>query len=244
MPSKGCDRLRTGDLAVFLGVSTLVIVTPGQDTVLTVRNTLIGGRGTGFSTAVGVCAGQATWALATSTGIGAVVAASETAFLALKVLGSAYLLFLGARTIVRATRWRAMAPPRDDGSGGHLRAHGTASRPDQQPCESQDSGLLHGTVASVRRFLRRATCPRSSVLLDDARLAERVHGCSREGEGFAPATTFRTCDRGVHRRGADRARGTARRQRRLDARARGSLMRVSYPRGRVRFRRSDGGAVG
>lgn len=114
--------MRTGDLAVFLGVSTLVIVTPGQDTVLTVRNTLIGGRGTGFSTAVGVCAGQATWALATSTGIGAVVAASETAFLALKVLGIAYLLFLGARTIVRATRWRGLAPPRDDERGGHLSA--------------------------------------------------------------------------------------------------------------------------
>jgi threonine/homoserine/homoserine lactone efflux protein len=33
-----------GQAAAFLGVSLLVIVTPGQDTALTIRNTLTGGR--------------------------------------------------------------------------------------------------------------------------------------------------------------------------------------------------------
>jgi threonine/homoserine/homoserine lactone efflux protein len=52
----------------FLGVSLLVIVTPGPDTALTVRNMLLGGRHGGGYTAAGVATGQAIWALATSDG--------------------------------------------------------------------------------------------------------------------------------------------------------------------------------
>ena len=37
----------TGPFAAFLGISLIVIVTPGPDTALTIRNTLLGGRKTG-----------------------------------------------------------------------------------------------------------------------------------------------------------------------------------------------------
>ena len=43
--------------AAFLGVSALVIVTPGQDTALTIRNTLARGRRGGIDTAAGVALG-------------------------------------------------------------------------------------------------------------------------------------------------------------------------------------------
>ena len=88
-----------GELLAFLGVSALVIVTPGQDTALTIRNTLLGGRVAGVCTAVGVSAGQATWTVATSVGIGALLVASEPAFVALKLVGSAYLVFLGVQAL-------------------------------------------------------------------------------------------------------------------------------------------------
>jgi threonine/homoserine/homoserine lactone efflux protein len=96
--------------AAFLGVSAVVIVTPGQDTALTIRNTLLGGRRTGIFTAVGVSAGQATWALATSAGVAALLRASEPAFVAVKLVGAAYLVFLGAQTIVGAIRRRGSEP--------------------------------------------------------------------------------------------------------------------------------------
>jgi threonine/homoserine/homoserine lactone efflux protein len=83
----------------FLGVSAVVIVTPGQDTALTIRNTLLGGRRAGTSTALGVSAGQAVWALATSAGVAALLRASEPAFLTIKLAGAAYLVWLGLRTI-------------------------------------------------------------------------------------------------------------------------------------------------
>ena len=58
-----------GLLLTFLGIAILVIVTPGPDTALTIRNALIGGRSAGVFTALGVVTGQMTWALATSIGL-------------------------------------------------------------------------------------------------------------------------------------------------------------------------------
>src|SRR2546426_699437 len=79
--------------------AALVIVTPGQDTALTIRNSLLGGRLSGLSTAVGVCVGQCAWALATSAGLAALLVASEPAFVALRLFGAAYLVLLGVQAL-------------------------------------------------------------------------------------------------------------------------------------------------
>jgi threonine/homoserine/homoserine lactone efflux protein len=92
------------DLAAFLGISALVIVTPGQDTALTIRNTLMGGRRPGVFTAAGVSGGQAVWALASSLGIAALIVAFEPAFVALKLVGAAVLVYLGAQALLAAAR--------------------------------------------------------------------------------------------------------------------------------------------
>ena len=86
----------------FLGVSLLVICTPGQDTALTIRNTLLGGRRAGVATAAGVATGQAAWTIATSAGLAVVIAASAPLFLAIKIAGAAYLVYLGVRSLVSA----------------------------------------------------------------------------------------------------------------------------------------------
>src|SRR2546421_12981357 len=90
------------ELLAFFGVAALVIMTPGQDTALTIRNTLLGGRAAGVATAVGVSSGEAIWTLAASAGVAALIAASEPAFLALKLAGAAYLVLLGLQTLWRA----------------------------------------------------------------------------------------------------------------------------------------------
>jgi threonine/homoserine/homoserine lactone efflux protein len=92
------------DLVAFLAVSALVIVTPGQDTALTIRNTLLGGRRAGAYTAVGVSTGQAVWTVAASAGLAALVVASEPAFMALKFAGAVYLVVLGAQALLGALR--------------------------------------------------------------------------------------------------------------------------------------------
>jgi threonine/homoserine/homoserine lactone efflux protein len=92
----------------FLGVSAVVIMTPGPDTAVTVRNTLLGGRFAGILTALGISTGQAIWALATSFGVVALLVASEVLFLAVKYAGAAYLIWLGLHALIGA--WRG-----DDG---------------------------------------------------------------------------------------------------------------------------------
>jgi threonine/homoserine/homoserine lactone efflux protein len=109
----------TGSFLAFLGISILVIVTPGPDTAVTVRNTLLGGRGGGVFTALGVAAGQAIWALATSIGIVALLVASEPLFAAVKFAGAAYLVFLGAQALLSA--WRGAAPVGAAGTGPRRR---------------------------------------------------------------------------------------------------------------------------
>jgi threonine/homoserine/homoserine lactone efflux protein len=88
----------------FLGISLLVIMTPGQDTALTIRNTLVGGRANGLRTALGVSCGQLVWALAASTGLAALLAASEPAFDAIQLAGAVYLIGLGALALRDAIR--------------------------------------------------------------------------------------------------------------------------------------------
>jgi threonine/homoserine/homoserine lactone efflux protein len=94
----------SAQLLAFLGVAIVVIITPGQDTALTIRNTLSGGRRGGILTACGVVTGQLTWTVATSAGLAALLLAYEPAFFAVKLLGAAYLLFLGIQALRAAIR--------------------------------------------------------------------------------------------------------------------------------------------
>ena len=96
----------------FLSVSILVIVVPGPDTALTIRNTLRGGRAGGIGTALGVSTGQLIWATATSLGLVAVLLASEPVFRAVRLAGAVYLIWLGAQSL------RAALGARRPWSGG------------------------------------------------------------------------------------------------------------------------------
>lgn len=99
------------EFAAFVGVAVLVIVTPGQDTALTIRNSLLGGRRNGVFTALGVSAGQCAWAVATSAGVAALLVASEPALVALRLFGAAYLVLLGAQALWSALRRTARRDP-------------------------------------------------------------------------------------------------------------------------------------
>src|SRR4051794_9841405 len=110
----------TGQLAAFVGVAVLVIVTPGPDTAVTIRNTLLGGRRAGVATAAGVAWGQSIWTLAASAGIATLLVASEPAFVAVKLAGAAYLVLLGAQALRAA--WRRHPGRRHPAAPGSARS--------------------------------------------------------------------------------------------------------------------------
>jgi threonine/homoserine/homoserine lactone efflux protein len=103
-----------GQLLAFLGVSAVVICTPGPDTALTIRNALAGGRRAGVATAAGVATGQAVWTLATGVGIAELIQASEPAFLVMRAIGAAYLIFLGLQSLAKAL-WSTRDPDPEAG---------------------------------------------------------------------------------------------------------------------------------
>jgi RhtB (resistance to homoserine/threonine) family protein len=92
------------EFATFAAVSAVVIMTPGPDTAMTIRNTLLGGRRTGVATALGIALGQSVWTVAASVGVAAVLVASEPAFRALQLAGAAYLIYIGLHSLWAA--WR------------------------------------------------------------------------------------------------------------------------------------------
>ena len=106
----------------FLGISLVVIMTPGPDTALTIRNTLLGGARAGVFTAIGVSVGLIIWALAASAGVVGLLVASAPVFEALKLAGAAYLIWIGVQTLYSAFRpGPGVARASSDGAGRHLR---------------------------------------------------------------------------------------------------------------------------
>ena len=101
-------------VAAFIGISAVVICTPGPDTALIVRNSLVGGRANGVRTAAGIVSGIAVWTLAAAVGVAAVVAASRVLFDALRLAGAVYLIWLGLSTLRGRHRMEAVPRP---GSG-------------------------------------------------------------------------------------------------------------------------------
>jgi threonine/homoserine/homoserine lactone efflux protein len=90
----------------FVLLAAVVICTPGPDTALTIRNTLLGGRANGLRSAQGVAVGQALWTFAASAGIAALVAASQPVLAAVRIAGVVYLVWLGLQALAAAVRGR------------------------------------------------------------------------------------------------------------------------------------------
>ncbi len=88
----------------FLAIAMLLALTPGPDTALVTRNALVGGRSAGMFTILGIGSGLVVWTVAASVGIAALLRASEPAFVAVKVVGGAYLVLLGGQALWGAFR--------------------------------------------------------------------------------------------------------------------------------------------
>ena len=93
-------------LAAYLTFTFILAVTPGSTTAVVVRNTLAGGRAAGFVTAAGAALGNTSQAAAAGLGLAVLFARFPSALVALRVLGAAYLAWLGASGIWKVIRGR------------------------------------------------------------------------------------------------------------------------------------------
>ena len=87
-------------LGYFVVASLALIATPGQDMVYVVSRSLAQGRFAGVCSALGVCLGILVHTALAALGLGAILQASEGLFFALKLVGAAYLVYLGIRLLL------------------------------------------------------------------------------------------------------------------------------------------------
>lgn len=94
-------------LGIYVLASLALIATPGQDMLYVISRSLAQGRLAGVCSAIGVCTGILVHTALAALGVGAILMASEVLFLALKLVGAAYLVYLGLKLLLS----RAAAGP-------------------------------------------------------------------------------------------------------------------------------------
>jgi threonine/homoserine/homoserine lactone efflux protein len=88
----------------FLAVAAIAAIIPGPDTVVVLRTALADGPLAGTWAAAGSAVGNVVWGGASALGIAAVLAASATAFSAIKLAGAVYLVVIGLQALRAAAR--------------------------------------------------------------------------------------------------------------------------------------------
>ncbi|MBU1248858.1 MAG: LysE family translocator [Proteobacteria bacterium] len=88
----------------FAVAAFFVTITPGNDTVLTLRNAMCGGPRDGIFTALGIGSGLFVHALLSALGLSVILLASAELFLAVKFVGAVYVIWLGAKSLIAALR--------------------------------------------------------------------------------------------------------------------------------------------
>jgi threonine/homoserine/homoserine lactone efflux protein len=86
-------------LVLYVAAALVLAVTPGPGIFYVAARTLAGGRAEGVASSIGTGLGGLVHVLAASLGISAIVLTSAELFAVLKLLGAAYLIWLGYRTI-------------------------------------------------------------------------------------------------------------------------------------------------
>lgn len=108
-----------GGFLLYLGAALLLAVTPGPGIMYVAARSLAGGRGEGVASSLGTGIGGFAHVAAGALGLSAILLASAEAFTLVKLVGAAYLVWIGLRTIREAGRPIDLAIPP---TGGRHRA--------------------------------------------------------------------------------------------------------------------------
>ena len=102
----------TATLIQFAIATVILAVTPGPDMTLFVSRTLSQGRATGFASLAGALCGTLVHTTLVAVGVSALIVASPTAFLVLKIFGAGYLVFLAWQAVAKGS---AFSPEKQAG---------------------------------------------------------------------------------------------------------------------------------
>ncbi len=95
---------------LFVAAGMLLNLTPGQDTMFIIGQSLTGGLRAGVAASFGIALGTVFHTVAAALGLSAILATSTLAFSIVKILGAAYLIFLGLKLILSRQAGAGVAP--------------------------------------------------------------------------------------------------------------------------------------
>ncbi|MFI6997211.1 LysE family translocator [Nocardia sp. NPDC050175] len=100
----------------FIGLCVLLALTPGPDSFLVLRFSLVDAR-PGIAAAIGSALGGILWAVVVAAGVATLLEQSATAYRALKLIGGIYLVYLGIRALLDQRRQRRAGQEATDAEG-------------------------------------------------------------------------------------------------------------------------------
>lgn len=89
------------NLLTYISIAAMIVIIPGADTMLLVKNTLSYGPKAGRYTVLGMAMGLSFWTLIAILGLSVVIAKSVVLFSIIKYLGAAYLIYLGIKSFYK-----------------------------------------------------------------------------------------------------------------------------------------------
>jgi threonine/homoserine/homoserine lactone efflux protein len=100
----------------FVIFAVILVLVPGPDFTIVVKNLITGGRPAGLATSFGVAISNLIQGIVAALGLGAMIVRIEPLFEAIRWAGVAYLIYLGAQAVRSAVRGTTASGP--DGTGG------------------------------------------------------------------------------------------------------------------------------
>jgi len=133
-------------LLPFLAGSVLITVVPGADMALIMRQVFIGGTALAQRTIFGNLTGLVVHATALAVGLSALLVASAEAYTVVKLAGAAYLVYLGAQSLLSAWRSRRGVDATGGDEAGLVAYRGPAS---VRKVPSMRTAYLQGVISTV-----------------------------------------------------------------------------------------------
>ena len=115
--SRRLDMLQVEHFGLFVLAGLLLNMMPGPDTFYILARTVAQGRRAGILSALGISTGCFVHTIAAAIGLSAILVASSTVFMAVKLCGAGYLVYLGVRMLFESSKRDLTAPSVKPASG-------------------------------------------------------------------------------------------------------------------------------
>ncbi|MFF4508093.1 LysE family translocator [Streptomyces sp. NPDC001401] len=117
-------------LGTFTLIVGLLTLTPGLDTALILRTAALGHRRRAWGVVLGIQSGTLVWGTLASLGVTALLTTSHVAYLTLRWVGAAYLVWMGGRLLWATWRHSSSDSPQTAEAGGETKARAGAGAGD------------------------------------------------------------------------------------------------------------------